>query len=420
MYQGLALRTGDDPRRAGRRLRRALDEFVLSRTTAPFVRAVVADSWRRCAAAGVRHDDGRPPAIRMAAGELAAYRSAHPLAGLLPVFRDLLGELASDGRHLLAVTDAHGVLLWVEGEPALRRRAERMGFVEGASWAESEAGTNAPGMALALRQPVQIFAGEHYHTTVHPWSCSAAPIHDPASGRLLGAIDLTGGLDLTTPHVLGLVRAAARAAEAELVRDRPTDPVEAPPAGGVVGLAALGRDHAQLGAAGRPRRLSLRHSEIMVALVLAAGGATAERLAVELYEHEVNPVTVRAEMSRLRALVGPDLLGSLPYRLRRPVRPDFLVVRDLLAEGRLREAVAAYPGPLLPASEAPTVVEYRRMLEQQLRGALLASGDPVLLRGWVDAPWGADDASAWRALARCLPPGSPQRAAAVARATALV
>jgi hypothetical protein len=90
---------------------------------------------------------------------------------------------------------------------------------------------------------------------------------------------------------------------------------------------------------------------------------------------------VRAEMSRLRALVGPGLLGSLPYRLRRLVRPDFLVVRDLLAEGRLREAVAAYPGPLLPASEAPTVVEYRRMLEQQLRGALLASGDPVLLRG---------------------------------------
>jgi hypothetical protein len=65
------------------------------------------------------------------------------------------------------------------------------------------------------------------------------------------------------------------------------------------------------------------------------------------------------------------------------------------------------------------VVEQRRCLEQQLRGAVLGSGDAGLLRRWVAAEWGTDDIPAWSALARTLPDGSPQRAAAAARARGL-
>ena len=133
----------------------------------------------------------------------------------------------------------------------------------------------------------------------------------------------------------------------------------------------------------------------------------------------MHPVTLRAEMSRLRTLLGDGVLGSQPYALRRPVTSDFASVLDLLAEGRVGAAVAAYPGPLLPDSEAPAIVDYRAMLEQQLRAEVLASGDAMLLRRWVSAAWGADDAAAWQALARQLPGGSPQRAAAAARAGAL-
>ena len=117
----------------------------------------------------------------------------------------------------------------------------------------------------------------------------------------------------------------------------------------------------------------------------------------------MHPVTLRAEMSRLRTLLGDGLLGSQPYALRRPVTSDFATVLDLLAEGRVGEAVAAYPGPLLPDSEAPAIVDYRAMLEQQLRAEVLASGDAMLLRRWVNAVWGADDAAAWQALAGQLP-----------------
>ena len=198
-------------------LRAAHAEFVASRRTMPEVRPLVAASWGRSAAGGASTDGGTLPAVRLHAGELREYRDEHPLAPLLPVFRDLLGEDARDDDYIFAIADVDGTLLWVEGERGVLAAAERMNFVEGAVWTESAAGTNAPGTALAVGRPVQIFGPEHFNTVVQPWSCSAAPIRDP-DGRLLGAVDITGSEKVATPHALALVRATARAVEAELAR----------------------------------------------------------------------------------------------------------------------------------------------------------------------------------------------------------
>ena len=353
--------------------------------------------------------------MRQDPGELDALRQAHPLRTVLPLFRELLGAGAADDGHVFAVADTDGTLLWVEGDSATVGRAERMRFAAGAVWSERQAGTNAPGTALELGRPVQIVTGEHYSAAVHAWSCAAAPVRDPDTGRLLGVVDLSGGATIATPQALAAVRGAALAAEAELART----PAARLYTGDCVRLRALGLDCAHLEYAGHTHRLSPRHSEIVLALSLVGGGVTGDRLAVDLSEREVPASTLRAELTRLRAVLGPDLLGSRPYALLHPVRSDYADVCDLLAEGRAGEALARYPGPLLPRSEAPVVVEHRRCLEQQLRGAVLGSGDTGLLRRWVGSSWGADDLAAWAALARVLPGGSAQRAAAAARARAL-
>ncbi|MEV5849122.1 transcriptional regulator [Streptomyces sp. NPDC051985] len=397
-------------------LRAAHERFVTSADREPGVRALVADSWRRCAASGVRPDGGAPPPLRRTSAELDAYRRTHPLAAVLPLFRELLGSGAADDGHVFAVGDADGTLLWVEGDAGAMARAERMRFVEGAGWAERQAGTNAPGTALELGRPVQIVTGEHYSAAVHAWSCAAAPVRDPATGRVLGVVDLSGGATIATPPALAAVRGAALAAEAHLAhalllgRDASQ---------GEMRLSALGRDCALLEYGDRELRLSPRHSEIVLALAHADRGMTGDQLAVGLSEREIPASTLRAEMTRLRAVLGPDLLGSRPYLLLRPVRTDVDDVTRLLAAGRVREALDRYPGPLLPRSDAPVVVEQRRCLEQQLRGAVMGAGDTGLLRRWVGATWGSEDTAAWTALAHTLPGGSPQRAAAAARARAL-
>ncbi|MFI6409899.1 GAF domain-containing protein [Streptomyces sp. NPDC050548] len=401
-------------------LRAAHERFVTAPGAVPHVRDLVAASWRRCEMHGVRPDGSRLPPLHTASAELAAYRRSHPLATVVPLFRELLGAGAADDGHVFAVADADGTLLWVEGDSATMERGRRMHFAEGAVWSETQAGTNAPGTALELGRPVQIVTGEHFSSAVHAWSCAAAPIRDPATGRVLGVVDLSGGGTVATPPALAAVRGAALAAEAHLARTS-TAPVRMPGAVGCddVRLNVLGRDSALLECGGRVLRLSPRHSEIALALALAAHGVTGDRLAVELSDREVSPSTLRAEMTRLRAVLGPTLLGSRPYALLRPVRTDLGEISDLLAEGRVAQALARYPGPLLPRSDAPVVVEQRRCLEQQLRGAVLGSGDPELLRRWVAADWGADDLPGWSALAHALPGGSPQRAAAAARAHAL-
>jgi len=398
----------------------AHERFVTSPGPPRDVRSLVADSWGRCATGDVRPDGSRLPPLRKTSGDLEACRRTHPLAVVLPLFRELLGTGAADDGHLFAVGDADGTLLWVEGDSATLRRAERMHFVEGALWSERTAGTNAPGTALELGKFVQIVTGEHYSAAAHAWSCAAAPVRDPSTGRVLGVVDLSGGATIATPPALAAVRAAALAAEAELARTPFPPAALLGPDGhetdGVVRIRALGRDGVRLEYDGRVRDLSPRHSEIVLALALTGRGMTGDRLAVHLSEREIPPSTLRAELTRLRAALGPELLGSRPYMLLRPVRTDYDEVSALLAEGRVGEALARYPGPLLPRSEAPVVVEHRRALEQQLRGAVLAGRDPGLLRRWVGAEWGADDVPAWAALARTLPGGSPQRAAAAARA----
>ncbi|MFI2190840.1 GAF domain-containing protein [Streptomyces sioyaensis] len=404
----LAMEAGGDPVERTRTVRRAHAAFLADGTVAPPVRQVVADSWRRSADAHAAADGAAP--IELDEPALGAYRDGHPLARAMPVFRELLGSFAQDGAHLLAVCDPQGRLLWVEGHRGVRRSAERMNFVVGARWDERHAGTNAPGTALAADHAVQIFAAEHYNRQVQRWTCAAAPLHDPRTGRLLGAVDITGGDHLASPHSLALVQATARAAEAHLAAGVPE--------WGVC-LSALGRDEALLVVDGERLRLGRRHSEILVLLAEHPEGLTGDQLSVLLYgERAVRPVTLRAELSRLRQLVG-TLLHSRPYRLSRPVETDVRTVEEALTAGEVHSALASYRGPLLPLSEAPGIQRLRGALEDRTRCALLGAHDPGLLREWSRTPWGEDDLTIWEALVDALPEHSPARAAPMATADRL-
>ena len=211
----LAVPPGSDPATLTRYLRVAHDAFVSTGSADPALRRIVRESWQRSVDKGL--DPERAiAAIRLDDASLAAIRDSHPLAAGMPVIRRLLVEGAADAGLLVAVSDAAGQLLWVEGDMALRSRAESMHFLPGADWSEASAGTNAPGTALALDRPVQIFGPEHLARQVTPWSCSASPIHDPDTGAILGVLDLTGGDEVATPQSLTLVRATVAAVEAEL------------------------------------------------------------------------------------------------------------------------------------------------------------------------------------------------------------
>jgi hypothetical protein len=391
------------------------DRFLETGAVSQRVRGLVAESWRRSAAAGVDVDTAAPLVVDSSA--LVDYRSAHPLSRVFPLLYDVLGRAAEECDSLMAVGDAQGRLLWVAGRPGVLRKAERINFVEGAAWDEAHAGTNAPGTALRLDAAVQIRAAEHFSRSVQRWTCVAAPIHDPATHAVLGFVDVTGGDDIASPQTMGMVRAAARMAEAELGRLlalMPPDRLWVPFRESAVTMDALGRADCQLSYDGRTVRLSPRHSEIVVLLVDHPEGLTGDQLAIAVYPEDVRTSTMRAELTRLRSLLGADLLDSRPYRLRREITGDWCTVEAHLSAGRVADAMRFYRGPLLPQSDAPGVVDRRERLERQMRAAVLASADVDLIVAWTRSRWGADDIDAWAQQARLLPPGSPLGPAAAA------
>jgi hypothetical protein len=408
-----------------RRLR-AAHEALVTRVDAPSgarVRSVVWDSWRRSLGSGV-DPDGAPVPVDLLDDDLLAYRAAHPLATVMPVIRRLLVADAEVDQMIVAVTDTDGRMLWVEGDRRLRTRAAGIHFVEGARWGEDVAGTNAMGTSLALDHCVQIYGGEHYRRTAQPWSCSAAPVHDPVSGALLGSIDVTGGDHVASPHMLTLVRATVAAVESELrwqrreqaergAGRRPPPLLRVAPR-----LEVLGRERARLTLPGGPVELSQRHSELLLLLAEAAvagEGRTTAQLAAECHRGDAAPVTVRAELSRLRRLVGPDLVGSRPYRLLGRIDTDLDQVRRLVARGSVGSALECYPGAVLPGSRAPGVAAARARVAALLRQAVLRSRRPELLLRYAQLPEARDDVAVWQTCLEWLPHSSPRRAAAASQ-----
>lgn len=377
------------------------------------MRAEVAESWHRSAAAGVSADKVDAP-ITLPADSLRDYREAHPLAQVFPLLDDVLGQAARDCDTIMAVSDAGGQLLWVCGNPKVLRAAETIGFVEGSNWDERLAGTNAPGMAIALDQTATVIGAEHFRSSVKRWSCAATPIHDPGSTSLLGVLDITGGPEIVKPETVALVRAAARMAESEMARSLLTTPGPILPKAGHglhLVIESLGRNESLVtvhdGGRSSRLRLSPRHSEVLLLLASAPRGLSGDELAVLLYEDDGGDSTLRAELNRLRHLLGTELLASRPYRLAATVTGDWIEVEARLAAGDLTGALRAYRGPLLPRSTAPGVVRLREEISHSLRQAVLTSGHADLMSTWTRSSWGSDDYEMWLAQRTAIGTTSP-------------
>ncbi|RDI54495.1 GAF domain-containing protein [Nocardia mexicana] len=389
------------------------------------MRSDVRASWDRARRRGL-HPNRHLPQVVLTADELREYRENDPMGTVLPTLLTSLDAAASEPGHILFVGDAQGHLLWVRGDASTRRVAERANLVSGARWSEAGAGTNGVGTALALGKPFQVRGAEHYLSLAMEFTCTAAPIRDPATGAVIGVVDVTCRRQDARAMALPLVTAAARLAEAHLAdlyrrrdaeaRTRYVDRISArspdwnallsvdgrvlhaEPAGWlptiwpgalvegpatlpdgrpvvlerlsqtgmfavraprrgvldtrVAHVTALGRDRALLDLDGAVHQLSARHSELVVLLLAHPEGITAAALAEQVYGSGGKVVTVRAELARLRRILGYRLIAN-PYRIDPSVTADFQQPGDRAA-GRT----------VLPSSQAPGIIRLRHRFDR--------------------------------------------------------
>ncbi|GHH82671.1 transcriptional regulator [Kitasatospora indigofera] len=178
-------------------------------------RPEIGDSWARLRRLGLDPDRGAA-AVHLGPAEVEHRRRASGLDEVIGILRDSLLDSTGDCPLILAIADAEGHVLWHEGERQLRRSADRIGFLIGARWVEENVGTNGIGTALRAGRPMQVHSAEHYLRSHHAWTCFAAPVHEPRTGRLAGVINISAPAQHARPYLLQLTMTAARLAEAEL------------------------------------------------------------------------------------------------------------------------------------------------------------------------------------------------------------
>jgi sigma-54 dependent transcriptional regulator, acetoin dehydrogenase operon transcriptional activator AcoR len=167
--------------------------------SAPRLRA----SWQRSARYGVPDDEVTP-----------VFTASVDTGSLLfecgdEVLRGLHATLANEPVSLVLADSQGLVLSRLSGDPGITRSLDRVHLAPGFSYAESQAGTNGLGLALADRVPALVRADEHYCASLRGYTCAAVPVLDPITGELAGSVNLTTWSDRSSGLLLALAQTAA-------------------------------------------------------------------------------------------------------------------------------------------------------------------------------------------------------------------
>jgi transcriptional regulator of acetoin/glycerol metabolism len=192
--------------------------FITRHIVLPQVRPIIATSWQRCWARVDPYALLKPP--RLSDQHLFSMQVNHfeLMAIARPVMEDIYQYIENSNSAVLFANSV-GYLLDRVGDPGMLATLESLQIVPGALLAESELGTNAIGVALLEREPLQVVGYEHFSQTLHDFGWAAAPVFD-ISGKLLGALGIATRVSNFHPYALGLVVAGARAIEAQRQSDQ--------------------------------------------------------------------------------------------------------------------------------------------------------------------------------------------------------
>lgn len=136
-------------------------------------------------------------------------------AVLRHVADDLLGT-----KIALVLTDARGRVVTRQADDAgTQGLLDEIRLAPGFSYGEQEIGTNAIGTALERRAPTIVRADEHFAEALVGMACAAATITDPATGRILGVVDLSCAADDQNSLMLPYAKRAVWEIEQRLLDD---------------------------------------------------------------------------------------------------------------------------------------------------------------------------------------------------------
>ncbi|MDA4106651.1 sigma-54-dependent Fis family transcriptional regulator [Mycolicibacterium holsaticum] len=186
--------------------------------------ANIVESWRRSQFLRVCPDRVELPYV----GE--PDKDSRLACAAAPVLQSVTDDLAAQAVSVV-LTSTNGVVLERSAaEVSILHALDKVGLAPGYSLAEDVAGTNGIGTTLETAQPAFIRGGEHYVAMFTGFTCAGAPIRDPVTGRLIGALNLSCLARQSDPVLQALATSAGRQIEdrmREVARETETALLEA-------------------------------------------------------------------------------------------------------------------------------------------------------------------------------------------------
>lgn len=169
-------------------------------------RSEIEASWRRSLRLGLS-----PDRLTRRSQQLETHT---PLVrAATPILQQLASYLGPVDSSLILTDALAQVLLRFDVAKGIRGTLDAACLGPGADFSEDLVGTNAIGTALVVRRPIAVFGNEHFADELSGLSCAAALVRDPASGDVLGVVDVSSKPGDASSLMLGVARAAAKRIE---------------------------------------------------------------------------------------------------------------------------------------------------------------------------------------------------------------
>jgi transcriptional regulator of acetoin/glycerol metabolism len=186
------------------RLARLRERFLNSEKIEPSrIRDTILASWWRSMRSKVAADRVALRYVRDPNLDTPLTRNA------LPVLKSLREHLEGQPVSVILTDPAGVVLSRLTADHDLERHLDGVQLAPGFSYAEESVGTNGIGTALEGGRPAHVFGHEHYAENLEGLACAGVPIHDPISGKILGAVDLTCWRKNAGPLLIALAKTTA-------------------------------------------------------------------------------------------------------------------------------------------------------------------------------------------------------------------
>ncbi len=174
-------------------------------------------SWRRCLSNQIDKKAPKEPVIISAEALTERKVQNQLLISHAEPEMATLSEQIAHTRSMVILTDHEGVILKSMGDQTFVDKEHKAALTPGASWSETDRGTNAIGTALIEQLAMTVQGTEHYMATHHNLSCAAVPIFG-AHQELLGTLDVSNDNLIPQQHTLALVKMAAQMVENRLFK----------------------------------------------------------------------------------------------------------------------------------------------------------------------------------------------------------